>query len=101
MLSKYCRRCCLLPPKPALWATMESSPSISKRRFVISSKLLSTFETKLDLEPVKRSVSNYVVRFSSTCDVFYIQLVQLQYFKIKKIKKIIVVICLANGLGVH
>jgi len=40
--------------KPALWATMENSLSISQRRFVISSTLLSTFETKLYLETVKR-----------------------------------------------
>ena len=53
-LWNYCRRCCLLPPKPALWATMESSLSISQRIFVISSTLLSTFETKLGLETVKR-----------------------------------------------
>ena len=38
-LSMYCRRCCLLPPKRALWATMESSLSISHRRFLISSTL--------------------------------------------------------------
>ena len=54
ILSKYCRRCCLLPPEPALWVTMENSLSISQRRFVISSTLLSTFETKLGLETVKR-----------------------------------------------
>ena len=57
-LSKYCRRFCLLPPKPALWHGQlwkaESSLSISQRRFVISSTLLSTFETKLGLETMKR-----------------------------------------------
>ena len=40
--------------EPALWATMESSFSISHRRFAISSTLLSRFETKLGLETVKR-----------------------------------------------
>ena len=40
--------------EPALWATMESSFSISQRRFVISSTFLSTFETKLGLETMKR-----------------------------------------------
>ena len=53
-LSKYCRHGRLLPHKPALWATMESSLSISRQRFVKSSTLLSTFETKLGLETMKR-----------------------------------------------
>ena len=53
-LSKYFRRGRLLPPKHALWETMERSLSISQRRFVISSTLLSTFETKLGLGTMKR-----------------------------------------------
>ena len=40
--------------EPALWATMESSFSISQRRFAISSTLLSAFETKLGLETMKK-----------------------------------------------
>ena len=40
--------------EPAFWATMESSFSISQRRFAISSTLLSRFETKLGLETMKR-----------------------------------------------
>ena len=40
--------------KLAPWATMENSLSISQRRFVISSTLLSTFESKPYLEAVKR-----------------------------------------------
>ena len=40
--------------EPVLWATMESSFSISQRRFVISSTLLSKFEIKLGLETMKR-----------------------------------------------
>ena len=40
--------------EPALVGTMESSFSISQRRFVISSTLLSTFETKLGLQTMKR-----------------------------------------------
>ena len=47
-------RCCLLPTKPTRWAAMESPLSISQRRFVRSTTLLSPFETKVGLETVKR-----------------------------------------------